>query len=46
MTGRSHGELGRFTAAAHDQLDVPATNRSALGSDEIRSVEMGSDKVK
>jgi len=36
VTGRSHGELGASREAI--QFAVAATTRSALGSDEMRSV--------
>ena len=41
--GHSHGELGR--APRSDQVDVAATNRGALSSDKMRSVETRPDDV-
>jgi len=43
-TGRSHGVLGRLQRTI--QFAVAATNHGALSLNKMRSVEIGSDKVR
>ena len=43
MIGGSHGELDRTVRS--DLVQTVATDRSALGSDKMRSVKVKSDEV-